>query len=252
MRNIQFLKENGVDVDKSIELFGDLDLYNSTMNDFLESIDSKLEKLKNFKEINEIENYAIFAHSVKSDARYLGFTSVAENALKHEMAGKEDNQKFINDNYDELIVIVNQMIDTVKAYLFEEDNIPFENTLSMKKNLLIIDDAPLITGIASKTLSADYNLTIFNDSTEAFEFIKNKTEDIDGILLDLNMPDVNGFEILNYLKDNSLFKSIKVSIITGDESKETIENAFKYPIVDMLNKPFSVENLKNVVEKTLQ
>lgn len=250
MKSIRFLKENGVDVDKSIELFGDLDLYNSTMNDFLESIDGKLEKLKTFKEINEIENYAIFAHSVKSDARYLGFVSVADIALKHEMAGKEDNQKFIMDNYEELIESVNNMILTVKSYLFEEDS-KIYNEEPSKKTLLIIDDAPLITSLASKTLSDDYNLVIFNDSKEAQTYILECTNKINGILLDLNMPEISGFDILNLLKTNDLFKTIKVSIITGDESKETIENAFKYPIVDMLNKPFSVDNLKSVVEKTL-
>lgn len=249
MKNIQFLKENGVDVDSSIELFGDIDLYNSTMNDFLESIDNKLEKLKTFKDLNEIENYAVFAHSVKSDARYLGFKSVAEVALKHEMAGKEDNQKFIMDDYDFLIQTVHQMIDTVKDYLLGEDNKNIEST-NIKKNILVIDDSPLITNLVEKSLKDNYSVISFNDPKESITYILNNKEDISVILLDLNMPILSGFDILEVLKNNNLFEKIKVSIITGDESRETINKAFQYPIIDMLNKPFSVDSLKSVIDKT--
>jgi DNA-binding NtrC family response regulator len=65
------------------------------------------------------------------------------------------------------------------------------------------------------------------------------------------MPRVDGFAVLEYLSNNDLFDSIPVSIISGDSTKETINKAYKYPIVDMLEKPFSENTIKNVVEKTL-
>ena len=63
------------------------------------------------------------------------------------------------------------------------------------------------------------------------------------------MPDSDGFIVLNYFKNNNLFKKYPVSIISGDDSKETIERAFTYDIVDMLNKPFSGENIRSIVRK---
>ena len=63
------------------------------------------------------------------------------------------------------------------------------------------------------------------------------------------MPGTDGFYVLNYFKNNNLFKRIPVSIISGDDSKETIDKAFTYEIVDLLNKPFGVDNIKNVVSK---
>ena len=48
-----------------------------------------------------------------------------------------------------------------------------------------------------------------------------------------------------------LFKSIPVFIISGDDSKKTIDKAFTYDIVDMLNKPFTMENIKEAVRRAI-
>ena len=71
------------------------------------------------------------------------------------------------------------------------------------------------------------------------------------MLLDLNMPNVNGFEVLDYFKNNDLFKKVPVSIITGEGSKDIIEKAFTYPIVDVLMKPFNELNVESIVNKTI-
>ena len=73
-----------------------------------------------------------------------------------------------------------------------------------------------------------------------------------GVLLDLNMPNVDGFAVLDYFKSNNLFTKFPVSIITGDDAKDSITRAFAYPIVDMLPKPFNERDVKRVVEKTMQ
>lgn len=254
MKNIQYLKENGVDTDSCIELFGDIELYNGTMQDFLDSINNKLEKLEKFKKLNEIENYAIFAHSIKSDARYLGFTTVAQVALEHEMAGKNDNQKFILDNYAFLLENVEEMIRIVKEYLNEDDKTIYVEEKITKPNenvsVLVVDDALLITNLIKKTIDEKYCLTCFNKGEEAINFIQEYKDSIDVILLDLNMPKTNGYDILEYLDNNELYDTIKVSIITGDESKDAIDKAFQYPIIDMLKKPFGKDNLNNIIAKT--
>ena len=76
-------------------------------------------------------------------------------------------------------------------------------------------------------------------------------EFIETILLDLNMPKVDGFAVLEFMRQNDLFKKMPVSIISGDSSKETIDKAFTYDIVDMLEKPFNDKSIKMVIEKTL-
>ena len=65
------------------------------------------------------------------------------------------------------------------------------------------------------------------------------------------MPRVDGFAVLDYMQANNLLTKFPVSIISGDSSKETIDKAFNYQIVDMLSKPFNEQSVKSVIEKTL-
>ena len=62
-------------------------------------------------------NYAIQVHAMKSDSKYLGFTLLADLSYQHEMASKENNVDFVNNNYDNLINEANRIINIVKQYL---------------------------------------------------------------------------------------------------------------------------------------
>ena len=65
------------------------------------------------------------------------------------------------------------------------------------------------------------------------------------------MPKVNGFEVLDYFKENNWFARYPVSIITGNDDKDSIARAFTYPIIDMLSKPFNEKDVKRIVERTI-
>ena len=65
------------------------------------------------------------------------------------------------------------------------------------------------------------------------------------------MPKVDGFEVLDYMTQANLLTKMPVTIISGDSSKDAIDRAFTYNIVDMLNKPFNEVKIKQAVEKTI-
>jgi DNA-binding NtrC family response regulator len=65
------------------------------------------------------------------------------------------------------------------------------------------------------------------------------------------MPRKDGFAVLDYMKENNLLSKMPVTIISGDSSSESINKAFTYNIVDMLNKPFNESKVKDAVEKTI-
>ena len=121
----------------------------------------------------------------------------------------------------------------------------------MEKAIIVADDSMIIKNIVEKALSDEYVVLKASNGKEAIKHITDKKYDIVGMLLDLNMPESDGFMVLNYFKNNNLFKRYPISIISGDDTKETIEKAFTYDIVDMLNKPFSTENIKNIVNKMI-
>ena len=104
-----------------------------------------------------------------------------------------------------------------------------------------------------KILDDSYEVISANDGKEAIDILddERKRNDIKAVLLDLNMPNVNGFEVLDFYKNKDLFRSIPISIITGVDDKESINKAFKYPIVDILLKPFNERDVKRILEKTI-
>lgn len=121
----------------------------------------------------------------------------------------------------------------------------------MDKAIIVADDSMIIRNIIEKTLSDDYVVLKASNGREAIKHITDKKYEIEGIFLDLNMPESDGFMVLNFFQNNNLFKKYPIAIISGDDTKETIERAFTYNIVDMLNKPFSAENVKNMVSKMI-
>ena len=122
MMDINFLKANNVDVNKSLELFGDIETYNNTIGDFLIGAKDKLPKLEMYKNNKDMANYTIYAHSLKSDAKYFGFTRLAELAYEHEMKAKEGDFSYVYENFDILKQETNRMVGVVKKYL-EQDNV---------------------------------------------------------------------------------------------------------------------------------
>ena len=70
MRSLNYLISNGVDVEKSLELFGDIKVYNETLVEFFDSANTKLTKLSAYRNNHDMANYAIYVHSLKTDAKY--------------------------------------------------------------------------------------------------------------------------------------------------------------------------------------
>lgn len=269
MKDINLLTSNGVDVNHGLELLGDMDMYNSVIKEFLACYDERMKRIANYKNNSDMANYAIEVHSLKSDSKYLGFMTLADLAYKHEMASKAGDINSVVLHYDELVVEANRIIQVVKLYLdgdnvsapptIEADNIPNNNVVMISKEevelstkaILVADDSSIIRDFVKEIFSSQYEVLMAKDGQEVINIISADPKRIAALLLDLNMPNVDGFGVLDYLKENNLFTVVPTSIISGASDKESIEKAFKYPIVDMLNKPFNRDNVKLVVEKTV-
>ena len=253
MKDVNLLISNGVDINSSLELFGDMETYNETLEDFLASAEEKLQQIQTYKETSDMPNYAILVHSLKSDSKYLGFTKLAELSYQHEMESKANNFNYVYDNYNELMTEANRIVNLVKQYLGKEyekvTNEPAKQPIKIKdKAILVVDDSTLVRNLIQKVFNDEFEVILASDGKEALDFIEtNNIDNVLGVLLDLNMPNVDGFEVLEYFKNNNLFTKIPVAIVTGDDSKETVNKAFAYPIVDVLNKPFNERDIKRIV-----
>lgn len=279
MYDENYLIQNGVDVTKSLELFGDINTYNEIVGEFLVSAKEKQAKLQQYKDEKDMANYTIYIHSLKSDAKYFGFTKLATMAEEQEQKSREGDIFFIYENFQPLIDEIQRMMLVVKKYLYPETEtqvpqvpqpaaqqvvVPTPQAVApspeedlpepyTQKTILVADDSNIIRNFVKRIFSEKYNVGVAQDGAEALKIIKSNqnNEEIVAVLLDLNMPRVDGFAVLDFMNDNQLFGKMPVSIISGDSSKDTIAKAFGYQIVDMLAKPFTEMDIKHVVEKTI-
>lgn len=257
MKDVNLLIQNGVDVNKSLELFGDMPTYDETLEEFLNCVDDKLADIKKYKEASDMTNYAILVHSLKSDSKYLGFTRLAELSYQHEIQSKADNSNFVFEHYDELIEEAYRIIQLTSKYIGKDYTASVQKTVEQPvlsgKTVLVVDDSDVVRSFIQKIFNGSFNVLIAHDGREAINIVNSDTENnIAAMLLDLNMPNVDGFAVLEYFKTNGLFNKIPVSIITGADTKDVIDRAFVYPIVDVLAKPFNERDVKRVIEKSLE
>ena len=113
----KFLRDKGVDMDKSLEFLIDMEMYNMTIGDFLDTIDEKWSHIQQYKEANDMPNYAIEVHSLKSDCKYLGFMKLADVSYEHELKSKENDSEFVNQNYDRLVKEYEATMAIIKEYV---------------------------------------------------------------------------------------------------------------------------------------
>lgn len=268
MKDVNLLINNGVDVEKSIsEVFGDIETYNDTLDVFLNEIEGKLAEMKTYIEKADMPNYAIKVHSLKSDGKYFGFEKLAELSFNHEMESKANNIGYVTGHFEELMNEANRIVNLVKQYVGISDTMasivsqqsmenetiaPFTTPVIKDETILVADDAELVRSYVSRIFDGEYNVLGAKDGKEAIDILHANVDDkIVGMLLDLNMPNVDGFQVLEHLKQENLFAKVPVAIITGDILKSSIDRACNYPIRTMLQKPFNEVNVRNAVNQLI-
>lgn len=258
MKDVNILIENGVDVKKSLELFGDMETYDQMLEEFLGEVDTKISNSRKYKDMSDWANYAIVVHSLKSDCRYFGMNDLGEMYYQHELAGKRNDGLFIRENYGALMEETTRMLGVVKKYMGiitsneQVSSTPKVDVSDALESILVVDDSNIIRNFIEKIFKGKYKVIVACDGEEAIDVVDNTPHDkLMCMFLDLNMPGVDGFQVLEHFKNANLFGAIPVSIITGANDKDTIDKAFTYPIVDMIQKPFNENKIKDVAEKTI-
>jgi len=120
MRDINILKNNDIDVDSGIDLLGDIEMYDETLEDFLNESKDRIPKIEEYKNSGDMENYAILVHAMKGDSKYLGFTELANLSYDHQLKSQDNDVNYVKDHYDELIKEANRVIKVVSDYLGSE------------------------------------------------------------------------------------------------------------------------------------
>lgn len=118
----------------------------------------------------------------------------------------------------------------------------------MKKKILLIDDSLPIRFLLEAMLDKKYSTISAQDGLGAIMWLM-KGNTPDAIITDLAMPNVNGWELLDYLSDSDLYKDIPVVVLSGSIETETTAIMDRYSnVVEVMAKPFDPVQLLTKVE----
>ncbi len=123
--------------------------------------------------------------------------------------------------------------------------------LSPRQKILIVDDSVVNVQVLMESLSSEYATIAATNGLKALEMAKSLPQP-DMILLDINMPDMNGYEVCTRLKADPLTRSIPVMFITALGQKEDEKKGLQLGAIDYIVKPFCPELVKARVHNHLE
>lgn len=120
-----------------------------------------------------------------------------------------------------------------------------------RKRILIADDSELNRAVLIDYLEADYDLVETADGAETIEMLRRHHREIDLVLLDIVMPEADGFDVLAEMERSKWLADTPVIMITGDPTNAHMERAFRLGASDYISRPFLPSVLSRRIQNTL-
>ena len=118
------------------------------------------------------------------------------------------------------------------------------------KHILIVDDDKTNLAMAKRGLSDIYKISAVTMGSQALQFLENNTCDL--ILLDINMPEMDGFEVLEIIKSNEAHKNIPIIFLTADNDAVTENRCLEAGALDFIAKPFVQSVMRSRISRILE
>lgn len=113
---LEYLKNNGIDVDLGLSFIGDETSYKELLLEFKNGFINQMNEIKTLYENKDIENYGIKVHALKSNCKTFGIMTFANMTYEHEMAAKNGDINFINQNITNLFVKANELYKVLDTF----------------------------------------------------------------------------------------------------------------------------------------
>lgn len=121
----------------------------------------------------------------------------------------------------------------------------------MKNKILIVDDAEINRSLLADILSVEYDIMEASNGVEAVSLLNQYHADLSLILLDIVMPEMDGFEVLAIMNRNGWIQSIPVITISAETSSSYIEHAYDLGAADYISRPFDEKTVLRRVSNML-
>lgn len=121
-----------------------------------------------------------------------------------------------------------------------------------KYKILIVDDSEMNREILSSILGDEFDILEAADGKECISVIRKYGRDIALVLLDIVMPEMDGFEVLEFMNKHEWIDDIPVIMISSEDSAASVKKAYEMGVSDYINRPFDVEVVHRRVFNTIK
>lgn len=119
-----------------------------------------------------------------------------------------------------------------------------------KKSIVAVDDSGIVLKMLTKVLGEKYDLHAFSGGKRAVQFLKDRTPNL--IILDIDMPEINGYEMLKMIKEKEHLRDVPVIFLTSNNDKNHVVKAVAGGAKDYVVKPIDEEILTQKVQAALE
>ena len=220
-----FSQSTGLDIEEAKEFY----------KEYLKNLPVIFEELKELYMKEDMKNFKSLVHQIKGTTANLRMKPIYIIAKKIEENVNEEG--ILNTLLKEM---EKEVLNISKDYI-KEDKI-VENS-SSKANILIIDDDDMSLKILWTTLKEDYNVISASNGVEGLKIAQGDIK-LDLILLDIIMPQMNGYEVCHILRNSEKTKNIPIIMTTGLSQEKNQEYGLELGAIDYVTKPYNIPIIK--------
>jgi CheY-like chemotaxis protein/HPt (histidine-containing phosphotransfer) domain-containing protein len=262
----------GVDTAKGITMTGGKEeFYRRVLELYLKDALERLPRLQTVPEKDALKTFITQVHSLKSASASIGAAELSAEAAALEAAGKSENLVFIKDNLRGFTEHLTEMTENIRTALKpaqspapEGSGVEAEKTLNTndspppptpdspllmeneKPLIVLVDDNPANLRIGKNVLSEKYAVATAPSAEKLFGLLENNNPAI--ILLDVDMPEMNGYEAIKVLKSKPRSHDIPVIFVTGRTESDDELAGLSLGAIDYITKPFQPSLLLKRIE----
>ena len=202
--------------------------------DFLQT---KLEQIRTAAQMTSVPGYSHFRISLSIGGTIQTITDPLENIVRRA---------------DRLMYQAKCRKNAVMVEVPGQSLAALEKLLQNKSQILLVDDSNMNRMILKEILGGDYSILEAENGQECLEKMQAETGNIALVLLDINMPGMDGFEVLKAMNANHTIEDIPVIMISSEDSDAAIRRSYELGASDYVNRPFDARIVYRRVTNTIK